>query len=159
MPRHPTNVDPRNFFLNEQHELPRGEKEGGGRVPEFVGVNWGTKGSRISHSLLHVRDVVKRSQDPLRASRYFVLARPTANLEDPRLAGVATAVEHDRVPPGFQSKTMKSCRAEIDSRADAKIPRNRLQDLNQASDFQRWGKPVYLSAHITFTGRTFPDQN
>src|SRR6266853_3025289 len=81
MPRTAPRVDPRNFFLNEQHELARGEKPGGGRIPEFVGVNWGTKGSRISQSLLGVRALVKRSQDPLRESRYFVLARPTAKLE------------------------------------------------------------------------------
>jgi Subtilase family len=81
MPRAAANVDPKHFFLNENHELARGAKEGGGRVPEFVGINWGTKGTRISHSLLRVRDIIKRSPDPLRDSRYFVLARPIHQLE------------------------------------------------------------------------------
>jgi len=81
MPRGATNIEPKNFFLNEYHELARGVKEGGGRVPEFVGINWGKKGTRISQSLLRVRDVVKHSLDPLRQSRYFVLARPTNRLE------------------------------------------------------------------------------
>jgi Subtilase family len=81
MPRSATNIEARNFFLNEHHELGRGQKEGGGRVPEFVGINWGTKGTRISRSLAHVRDVVSHSSDPLRGSRYFVLARPTPELE------------------------------------------------------------------------------
>ncbi len=81
MPRGAANVDPKHFFLNEHHELARGAREGGGRVPEFVGINWGTKGTRISQSLLRVRDVVKRSPDPLRESRYFVLARPILQLE------------------------------------------------------------------------------
>src|SRR5881396_2979108 len=81
MPRDARSVDPRNFFLNEQHELARGEKTGGGRIPDFVGVNWATKGSRISQSLLRVREQVRRSRDPLRESRYFVLARPSVGLE------------------------------------------------------------------------------
>jgi hypothetical protein len=74
-------IDPKHFFLNEHHELARGAREGYGRVPEFVGINWGTKGTRISQSLLRVRDVVRRSSDPLRESRYFVLARPILRLE------------------------------------------------------------------------------
>lgn len=81
MPRGAASVDPKHFFLNEHHELARGAKEGGGRVPAFVGINWGTKGARISQSLLRVRDAVKRSPDPLRESRYFVLARPLLKLE------------------------------------------------------------------------------
>ncbi len=81
MPRGATNIEPKNFFLNEHHELARGLKAGGGRVPQFVGINWGTKGTRISQSLVHVRDVLRHSADPLRESRYFVLARPTPQLE------------------------------------------------------------------------------
>lgn len=81
MPPNARTVPPRNFFLNEQHELAPGEKAGGGRVPEFVGINWATKGNRISQSLLKVRDFVSRSRDPLRQARYFVLARPTRGLE------------------------------------------------------------------------------
>lgn len=81
MPQNTINVNPKNFFLNEQHELARGERPGGGRIPEFVGVNWRTKGTRLSQSIARVRDSVRRSSDPLRESRYFVLARPTTGLE------------------------------------------------------------------------------
>src|SRR6266571_9187518 len=100
MPPSARTVEPRNFFLNEQHELAPGEKAGGGRVPEFVGINWATKGSRISQSLLKIRDAVRRSRDPLREARYFVLARPTSGLErksaDKRKAqGGKLAVEID----------------------------------------------------------------
>jgi hypothetical protein len=100
MPPSARTTEPRNFFLNEQHELAPGEKAGGGRVPEFLGINWGAKGARINQSLRKVRDVVRRSRDPLREARYFVLARPTAGLErkstDKRKAqGGKLAVEID----------------------------------------------------------------
>jgi hypothetical protein len=81
MPPEPRNVRPRHFFLNEKQELARGEKPGGGRIPDFVGVNWQTKGAKISHSLVRIRDRQKTSRDPLRDSRYFVLALPTTTLE------------------------------------------------------------------------------
>jgi hypothetical protein len=32
-------VTPRNFYLNEQHELARAEKEGGGRIPQYLHIN------------------------------------------------------------------------------------------------------------------------
>jgi len=90
MPPNAAKINPRNFFLNEQHELARGEKPGGGRVPEFVGINWATKSQKLSSSLSRVRENITRSRDPLRSSRYFVLARPTTHLakksEDKRKA-------------------------------------------------------------------------
>lgn len=81
MPTPPSKFEAKNFFLNERHELARGEKEGGGRVPAWIGIDWGNKGDRLSQSLLRVREVVKRSTDPLRESRYFVLARRPRQLE------------------------------------------------------------------------------
>lgn len=81
MPPNTTKVEPRNFFLNEQHELARAEKPGGGRIPEFIGVNWAARGRKISGSLTRIRDFVSRSHDPLKKSRYFVLARPIVGLE------------------------------------------------------------------------------
>lgn len=81
MPRDAASVEPKNYFLNEQHELARAERPGGGRIPEFVGINWSTKGTRIAQSLMRVQDSVRRSTDPLRQSRYFVLARPRTTLE------------------------------------------------------------------------------
>jgi len=92
-----TNVSPKNFFLNEKHELARGEKQGGGRVPEYVGVHWQSKGLKISKSLFKVRDQVAKMRDPLRATRYFVLARPEVQLtkksEDKRNAATGKKLE------------------------------------------------------------------
>ena len=49
MPSNPR-VAARTFYLNEQHELSRGEKPGGGRVPQYVDIDWASKGVRsVSH--------------------------------------------------------------------------------------------------------------
>ena len=44
-------VTARTFYLNEQHELSRGEKSGGGRIPQYVNIDWASKGRQISQSL------------------------------------------------------------------------------------------------------------
>jgi hypothetical protein len=80
MPSGTAKAEPRNYFLNEQHELARAEKPRKGRIPEFVGINWAAKGRKLNSSLARVRDLVSRSRDPLRGSRYFVLARPAGEL-------------------------------------------------------------------------------
>lgn len=71
-----TRVRPRTFYLNEQHELARSEKEGGGRVPQYADIDWATKGSRISRSLRHVKQEIEKSSDPARENHFFVLATP-----------------------------------------------------------------------------------
>src|SRR5688500_17767051 len=71
---------PRNFFLNESHELARGEKTGRGRIPAYLGINWRTKGIGISKSLVNLRTQVGKLRDPMRESRFFVLARPESQL-------------------------------------------------------------------------------
>ena len=73
------NAEARHYFLNEQHEL-RGEKGGGGRIPEYLGVNWHTKGEKIYSSLVTIGDHLKSSRDPLKNSRYFLLAVPEQTL-------------------------------------------------------------------------------
>src|SRR5689334_11388227 len=74
-------VEPRTFFLNERHELASREKEGGGRLPQYVNIEWQAKARRISRSIDSVVRSVRQSSDPLKAERYFVLARPVAELE------------------------------------------------------------------------------
>ena len=69
-------VKARTFYLNEQHELTRGEKAGRGGQPKLGNINWTQKGHKISRSLNTVRETVKKSKDPLREQRYFLLARP-----------------------------------------------------------------------------------
>lgn len=42
---------PKTFYLNEQHELSRGERGGGGRFPQYLGIDWAAKGQRIKATL------------------------------------------------------------------------------------------------------------
>ncbi len=72
-------VAARNFFLNEQHELTRGE-HGGGRMPLYANINWRAKGENIRTSLGKVRQTLARSVDPLKEDRFFVLAAPDRRL-------------------------------------------------------------------------------
>ena len=81
MPRDPRQLTPRNFFLNEQHELAHGEKEGGGSLPKLVPIDWRAKGQNIHDSLSAAREDVRRSSDPLRDKRYFLATTPTARIK------------------------------------------------------------------------------
>jgi hypothetical protein len=74
-------VSPKTFYLNEQHELSRGEAPGGGRTPEFVGIDWAAKGRSIFESLETVKAQISASKDPLRAQHYFVLATPVQEIQ------------------------------------------------------------------------------
>ena len=71
---------PRTFYLNEQHELTRAEKEGGGRIPQYIDINWASKGTAISRSLNRVRGEIQESPDPAKENHYFVLAAPVERL-------------------------------------------------------------------------------
>jgi hypothetical protein len=71
---------PRTFYLNEQHELARAEKEGGGGIPQYTGINWAAKGTAISRSLSQVRRQVQKSPDPSKGNHYFLLAAPVETL-------------------------------------------------------------------------------
>lgn len=79
MPR--DEIHPRTFFLNESHELSPAEKGGGGRLPDFVGISWESKGQKISESLNQTMKVVQASNDPLKEDRFFVVAQPVADVE------------------------------------------------------------------------------
>jgi hypothetical protein len=71
---------PKTFYLNEQHELSRGQKEGGGRIPEYTGIDWAAKGRRIGRSLQTVKASILASKDPLREHHYFVLTTPVGEV-------------------------------------------------------------------------------
>lgn len=73
--------DPINFFLNEQHELAREDRGGGGRLAEYVGINWGTKGQQLSLALKSAAATVEKSNDPLKDKRYFMIAMPEPCVE------------------------------------------------------------------------------
>jgi len=71
---------PRTFYLNEQHELARTEKEGGGRIPGYIDINWASRGTAISRSLQRVRKEIQASPDPAKENHYFLLAAPVEQL-------------------------------------------------------------------------------
>ena len=74
-------IVPRNFFLNEFHELSPVEKLGGGLAANYLGVSWAAKSKQIHDSLDDVADKISSSHDPLKDARYFVLAQPVAEVE------------------------------------------------------------------------------
>lgn len=71
---------PRTFYLNEQHELARAEKEGGGGIPQYVDIDWATKGNTITRSLHRVKRQIQESPDPSKDNHYFLLAAPVPEL-------------------------------------------------------------------------------
>ena len=73
-------IRPRNYYLNEQHELLPGEKVGGGRLPQYANINWATKGSAIAKSLESVQRRAARSPDPVVKDRYFLIARSPGSI-------------------------------------------------------------------------------
>ncbi|MBK5295159.1 MAG: S8 family serine peptidase [Acidobacteriia bacterium] len=73
-------VTPVTFYLNEQHELSRGEREGGGRFPQYHGIDWAAKGKRIVAALESVRTALTASHDPLSDRHYFVLAKAVPSI-------------------------------------------------------------------------------
>jgi hypothetical protein len=91
-------VSPRTFYLNEQHELARAEKVGGGGVPKYVNINWATKGTAITQSLSRVKTQIQASADPSKKNHYFLLAAPVSELtkasENKRIAIDGKIVEH-----------------------------------------------------------------
>jgi subtilisin family serine protease len=72
---------PRSFFLNEQHELMRGEKEGGGGIPKYAPIDWKKKGDRIQSTLRQAREKILTLTDPTRDSHYFLVAKPQIKLK------------------------------------------------------------------------------
>lgn len=71
---------PRTFFLNEQHELTRGEKEAGGSLPKLAPINWKTRGEGIHSSLVAARAAIQKTKDPLGNKRFFLTTLPATNI-------------------------------------------------------------------------------
>jgi hypothetical protein len=87
----------RTFFLNEQHELARGEKSGGGPPTKFA-IDWVQKGATLSAALTASRNAILASRDPLRDRRYFLVATPSASV--PKVSK-----DVKRAPQGILSET------------------------------------------------------
>lgn len=73
-------VTPKTFYLNEQHELARAEKEPGGRIPQYADIDWRARGTRISKSLDKVESEIKNSRDPMRSTHCYLVAEPVKQL-------------------------------------------------------------------------------
>jgi hypothetical protein len=67
---------PRNFFLNERHELKPTEKPGGGGHPNIGTVNWTNRSDGLKKGFARVRGAVERSKDPGSRHRFFLTATP-----------------------------------------------------------------------------------
>ncbi|MBN1605989.1 MAG: S8 family serine peptidase, partial [Polyangiaceae bacterium] len=74
-------LEPRTFFLNEQHEPARGEKKGGGSLPRYAPIDWSAKATHLNRSLRAARTRIQRSPDPLRESRFYLVALPERGVE------------------------------------------------------------------------------
>ena len=68
---------PKNYFLNEKHELSVEVKSGGRPPPPILHVNWSQKGQRLRSSLQQVSQRASRSRDPLAQRRYYLIADRT----------------------------------------------------------------------------------
>jgi len=66
----------RHFYLNEQHELTREGREGGGSLPKLAPIDWKAKQNALTSSLARTKRVIEESKDPLRRQHYFLLAQP-----------------------------------------------------------------------------------
>jgi hypothetical protein len=76
-------AEPRTFFLNEQHEPARRERDGGGGIPHYAAIDWKAKAARLNDTLQAAAKTIQRSADPLRESRYYLCWNvERVNLED-----------------------------------------------------------------------------
>jgi hypothetical protein len=89
MPRQP--IRPRNYFLNESHELSPEEKGGGGRFVSYLGVNWKNKSQRLHQSLQKIERRTQQSIDPLKGRKYYILADP-----EPQVVKQSTAKDAEK---------------------------------------------------------------
>jgi len=78
MPSRPAR--PKNYFLNESHELSIEEKGGGGRHVEYPNINWPQKAQRLQTTLARVAHRARESRDPLSQRRFYLIADPTAQI-------------------------------------------------------------------------------
>src|SRR6266850_6412111 len=76
----PTPTKPRNYFLNESHELSVEEKGGWGRNVEYPNIDWPKKARRLHTSLEKISQRAGQSRDPLRKRRYYLIADPSAQI-------------------------------------------------------------------------------
>lgn len=87
----------RTFFLNETHQSIGERSGGGGATPQLAPINWEQRSIGIAASLQKVSEKLKRSHDPVKGSRQFLLAQP-----EPTVLKTSTAKNK---PPTFEEPT------------------------------------------------------
>ena len=65
---------PKNYFLNESHELSVEAKKGGGQQLPILNVNWAQRGQRLRGSLQRISQRATQSRDPLAKHKYYLVA-------------------------------------------------------------------------------------
>lgn len=74
MPSRTSKAKPKNYFLNESHELSVEAKKGGGKLLPILNVNWAQRGHNLSGSLYRISQRAIQSRDPLARQKYYLLA-------------------------------------------------------------------------------------
>ena len=138
---------PKNFFLNERHELlPDGRPSRGG-IKYYAEIGWADKGRRIRESIGKIKSYALASRDPLARSRHFILAAPEGVLKKrpgPKSKAnelieerVSFAGEHARV---FERLGIKLLAVHDDGTATVHADATKLDQLETlSSDFERMG--------------------
>ncbi len=72
---------PKNYFLNENHELSVEAKTGGGKQLPILNVNWAQRGHRLRGSLQRISQLATHSRDPLAQRRYYLIADRMKEIE------------------------------------------------------------------------------
>lgn len=65
---------PKNYFLNESHELSVEAKKGGGPQLPILDVDWARRGQHLRGSLQRINQRATESRDPLARQKYYLLA-------------------------------------------------------------------------------------
>lgn len=80
MPHDSKAIVPRQYFLNERHQLVPTAREGGRQPQPVLGVNWQSRGDSLSKSLETFRTARRTSPDPSSRRRLFIVAKPPSGL-------------------------------------------------------------------------------
>ena len=97
---------PKNYFLNESHELSIEEKAGGGRFVNYPDIDWKKKADRLHSSLEAVHRRAAKSPDPLSKRKYYIIADPASTIVTSSAAKTAIGgkISKDVKFSGEQSK-------------------------------------------------------
>ncbi len=75
-----TKKPPRTFFLNERQELSAYDREGGGRTPNYVPINWTSRATTLSKSF-STATRTPYEKDPGTKGHHFIIAVPSTSVQ------------------------------------------------------------------------------